>query len=150
MLYGFTGPRALTPAQTEAAASEIGSALARAGAVAVGCAAGVDELAREQAAELGLPLAIFEAAGENPAMPHAAKLQARSKRMVRALAANGGTLLALPNKPCPQGLTPDRWQGSGTWGTVAYAHKLGVRVELAPLVRVPLPDWLAEKQMALI
>ncbi|NEQ34285.1 MAG: hypothetical protein F6K04_25420, partial [Leptolyngbya sp. SIO4C5] len=34
---------------------------------------------------------------------------------------------------CPAGLTAKSWKGSGTWGTVAYAKQLGVKVELHPL-----------------
>jgi hypothetical protein len=142
-----TGPRKLTNYQASYVSAELWPLLQNS-ALLVGCAAGVDELARELG-DMAASCTIFEAAGESPKMPAAAKLQARSKRMVRALAAAGGVLVAFPNKPCPDGVTVASWQGSGTWGTVRYAVALGCEVELHPLVKMQLPDWLAQKQGAL-
>jgi hypothetical protein len=142
-----TGPRQLTDDQAAYVSAELWPLLHGA-ELLVGCAAGVDELARELG-DMAARCTIFEAAGESPKMPMAAKLQARSKRMVRALAAAGGTLVAFPNKPCPDGVTVASWQGSGTWGTVRYAESLGVVVVVVPLVRMELPEWLCQKQGAL-
>jgi hypothetical protein len=71
----------------------------------------------------------------------------RSTRMVKAIATAGGTLHAWANKPAPQGLKPAKnWRsanGSGTWGTVALAHGLGVKVELHWLAdELEAPEWL--------
>lgn len=76
----------------------------------------------------------------------------RSQRMVKAIA--GGILYGFPNKPCPADCTPSQpfsGHGSGTWGTIAYARKLGLEVRLFPLVAIAdLPEWLTEaKQLAL-
>jgi hypothetical protein len=75
------------------------------------------------------------------------QLAARSTKLVKALAANGGTLHAWANKLAPEGLKPSKcWKcasGSGTWGTVALAVGLGVRVELHWLGEERVkPDWL--------
>jgi predicted alpha/beta hydrolase family esterase len=46
-------------------------------------------------------------------------------------------------------LSRDRWHGSGTWGTIFYAHSLGCPVELHPLVEMEPPEWLQQKQLNL-
>ena len=74
----------------------------------------------------------------------------RSQRMVDAVGA-GGVLYAFPNKPCPPRCTPNQpfsGHGSGTWGTIAYAKKKGLEIELHPLsADAQKPDWL--KQLSL-
>jgi hypothetical protein len=70
--------------------------------------------------------------------------QARSKRLVEALRELGGTLYAYPNKPKPAGLTPNNWQGSGTWGTIAYAQSRGVQVQITPLPGLELEEEPAQ------
>ena len=146
MVIGVTGPRKLTDEQAQQAAYELWEIWNYGGQTCpwlVGCAAGLDELARQTCESQQLTL--YTAAGRQPW-----QLQARSKRLVEALAAQGGTLHAWPNKPCPAGLTAKSWKGSGTWGTVAYAKQLGVKVELHPLTEgLELPDWWAAKQMSL-
>jgi hypothetical protein len=135
----FTGTRIFTPEQTAQAQSVILS-LPRC-LWLVGCAGGLDALVRQHAPK---PYVLFEAVSRQPW-----ELQARSKRMVDALAAAGGTLHAFPNKPCPQGLTLNRWCGSGTWGTVFYAHSQGCPVELHPLAPIDLPGWLDQEQLSI-
>ncbi|MDX2241395.1 MAG: hypothetical protein NW224_11985 [Leptolyngbyaceae cyanobacterium bins.302] len=131
----FTGARKLTSEQVNHAHSIILS-LPRC-LWLVGCAPGLDAIARELAPK---PFVLFEAQGT-----HVYHYQKRSKNMIDALAAAGGTLHAFPNKPCPQGLTLDSWKGSGTWGTIFYAHSLGCPVELHLLAEVDLPSWLTEQ-----
>lgn len=135
----FTGARKLTPEQADEARSAL-LALPRC-LWLVGCAPGLDALARSLAPH---PYALFEAQGT-----HVYHYQQRSKRMIDALASAGGTLHAFPNKPCPQGLTRDRWLGSGTWGTIFYAHSLGCPVELHPLAEFDPPGWLTEQAQQL-
>jgi hypothetical protein len=67
------------------------------------------------------------------------------------IACGAKTLLAFPNKPCPTNCTPKKpfnGHGSGTWGTIAYAKKKGLEIELHPLTAdAQKPDWL--KQLSL-
>jgi len=70
----------------------------------------------------------------------------RSQRMVDAVGA-GGVLYAFPNKPCPPRCTPNQpfsGHGSGTWGTIAYAKKKGLDIELCPLITLETPNWLRQ------
>jgi len=71
----------------------------------------------------------------------------RSQRMVDAVGA-GGVLYAFPNKPCPPRCTPNQpfsGHGSGTWGTIAYAKKKGLEIELHPLsADAQTPNWLRQ------
>jgi transcriptional regulator with XRE-family HTH domain len=68
-----------------------------------------------------------------------------------AIAQGAKKLLAFPNKPCPNDCTPKKpfcGHGNGTWGTVAYAKKKGLEIELHPLTATAkTPDWL--KQLSL-
>lgn len=143
--FGFTGPRALTPEQAIQASYDLYEIdTHNEGATwHVGDADGVDKLARENCREGSLTE--HNAEGRKPW-----QLQARSKRLVEALAQAGGTLHAWPNKPAPADLKPDSWQGSGTWGTILYAHTLGVQVVLHPLADFPAPVWLSQEQMSLL
>jgi len=69
---------------------------------------------------------------------------------VDAIAGAGGTLHAWVNKPCPEELTVNSWKGSGTWGTVRYAHSKGVRVELHWLTdQTHTPEWMSQEQLSL-
>lgn len=108
----------------------------------VGCAAGVDAIARETCDPEQLIL--FEAASRKPW-----ELQARSKRMVDSANSNA-ILFAFPNKPCPAGITLNKWCGSGTWGTMFYAHSKGIKIEIFWLCDPqPLPEWMAIAQKSL-
>ena len=144
MIIGVTGPRVLTPQQQHQASQDLKALTTTATALHAGDALGLDALARAIATSSSVPLHEHNTQGRRPW-----QLQQRSKRLVEALAAAGGTLHAWPNKPCPAGLTPSSWKGSGTWGTVRYAVALGVPVELHPLAEFVRPEWLAQKQLAL-
>ena len=139
LILAFTGARSLTPEQGNYAYSVI-SSLPR-GLWLVGCAPGLDAIARELAPK---SFVLFEAQGTQ-----AYHYQQRSKNMIDALADAGGTLHAFPNKPCPQGLTLDSWKGSGTWGTILYAHSQGCPIQLHPLVSLDSPEWLYQAQLTL-
>ncbi|NJO85299.1 MAG: hypothetical protein HC818_00040 [Synechococcaceae cyanobacterium RM1_1_27] len=133
-MIGVTGSRTLTPAQLEQVKADL--AQLEPDEWHIGDAAGVDSEAWDEAvarADWRIRYAV------NPALPGKARFAERSTRLVKALAAAGGTLHAWPNKPCPPELKPGKsWgkaSGSGTWGTVALAVGLGVKVEM---------HWLCE------
>jgi hypothetical protein len=96
----------------------------------VGDAEGVDRLALMTIRTRGTAYQLHE---KNAELPHRAQGAERSTRMIKELAATGGTLHAWVNKPCPAGLKPGRsWgkaAGSGTWGTVAIAVGYGMATE---------------------
>jgi hypothetical protein len=148
MNIGFSGVRALTSFQAEIVEKKLTkiSSIYERCVWHVGDATGVDAIARRLATEFATKLVVYTADNWTPW-----ELQQRSKRMVDAL--SGGVLVAFPNKPCPARLTPwrcDRWYGSGTWGTVAYAIRCGVRVELYPLTDEAIaPAWLIVDQLSL-
>jgi hypothetical protein len=107
----------------------------------VGDAAGVDKLA----CELAPNLLIYRAVSREPW-----ELQKRSKHLVDALAAVGGTLHVWINKPCPDGLTVNSWKASGSWGTARYAIAKGVTVVLHWLIEEqPMPQWMNQGQLSL-
>jgi len=131
MHIGVTGPRKLTPAQEDWLRGQLAQILEDC-YLHVGDAEGVDKLARQL--KRG-PKTVYRVEGKEPW-----HYQARSKRMVEALAKNGGVLYAYPNKPCPTGLTLNCWKGSGTWGTITYAKTLGVPVHITPLPGTDLEE----------
>jgi hypothetical protein len=151
---GVTGPRRLTQ-QAEQVRKELRQLQQnnRCAIWHIGDAAGVDAIAYELVlTELGN---LRELHLKNPQLPQKAQGAERSTRMVKALAAAGGTLHAFPNKPCPLGLKPSRsWKsagGSGTWGTIALATGLGVPLVLHPLTPdATAPDWMKETQLTLL
>lgn len=117
----------------------------------VGDANGVDRLALLTAQAKAATYTRHE---KNPDLPYKAQGAERSTRMIKALAATGGTLHAWVNKPAPDGLKPGKsWgkaQGSGTWGTVALAVGHGLQVELHPLTEDAIaPDWLEQHWLKL-
>lgn len=117
----------------------------------VGDATGVDRLALLNAQAEGTPYQLHE---KKPSLPYKVQGAERSTRMIKALAATGGTLHAWANKPAPDGLKPGKsWgraQGSGTWGTVALAVGHGLQVELHPLTEDAIaPDWLEQHWLKL-
>jgi hypothetical protein len=144
MHIGVTGPRKLTATQQEKATLELMQLLAPGTALHAGDAKGLDALARELAENCRLYR--YDAEGWKPW-----QLQKRSRGMVDALVAVGGTLHAWPNKACPEGLTFTSWKGSGTWGTVRYAIAKGIAVELHPLTpEAIVPDWLEVRTQQLV
>jgi hypothetical protein len=140
---GVTGTRSLTLQQAKLVEKLMREYLGA--TVYAGDANGVDAIARNLT-ETGYCVVVFETEGRKPY-----QLQQRSKRMVDALARENGMLHAFPNKPCPEGITPNSWKSSGTWGTVRYAIAKGIPVELHWLIEpCELPDWMVEKQLTLI
>lgn len=145
-VVAVTGSRELTQAQTKQAAYELYALLRGATKLHVGDARGIDDLAATVAQGLGRQITKHHAGGSL-----AWQLQKRSRQMVDALAADGGTLHGWVNKPCPQGLTVSSWKGSGTWGTLRYAVSKGVEIELHWLIEpAELPDWMEQKQLSLL
>lgn len=151
MNIAVTGPRTLTHEQRCMAHAHLMRLMMHEGLILhVGDADGLDKLARELALS---PVVYYK----NPKLPYKAQGAQRSTRMVKVLAQAGGVLYAYPNKSAPLELRPARsWpkgaEGSGTWGTVALAVGLGVRVALHPVVQgVALPDWakVEHQQMVL-
>jgi hypothetical protein len=139
-VIGVTGARKLTTEQVEQLKYELWE-LDRIGTEwHIGDAAGVDEVARNWV--VNGTVTTYEVTGSEKW-----NYAERSTRMVKAIAAAGGTLHAWANKPAPKGLKPAKnWKGangSGTWGTVALACGLGVKVELHWLEDgLEAPDWL--------
>lgn len=147
-LIGVTGPRSIGYSQRQAVRQDCRKLLANCGEITLytGDATGVDAVARQVARATGVAVLLFERRGAQRW-----HFQERSKRMVEALALGRGTLHAWPNKPAPAGITPQRWQGSGTWGSIRYAVALGVPVELHPLAELgELPEWLRGGQMSML
>lgn len=149
MEIGVTGPRVLSEIQAEVARRDLGRIMATGVKLHVGDAEGLDALALAVAVQCRPVVYV-----KNSKLPWKAQGAERSTRMVKALASAGGVLYAWPNKPAPKTLAPSRcWprgaDGSGTWGTIALAHGLGVAVELHPLIAMDLPSWLKTGQMAL-
>ena len=139
-VIGVTGARKLTTEQVEQVKYEVWELDHAGNEWHIGDAAGVDEVARNWV--VNGELNIYEVTGSEKW-----NYAERSTRMVKAIAAAGGTLHAWANKPAPTGLKPAKnWKGangSGTWGTVALAKGLGVSVELHWLVDgLEAPEWL--------
>jgi hypothetical protein len=143
MNVGISGPRSLVQNQ----AAQVRLELVKISTVNecqvwhVGDAAGVDALARELAPDL----VVYRAISREPW-----ELQKRSKRLVDALAAVGGTLHVWVNQPCPEGLTVNSWKSSGSWGTARYAVFKGVTLVLHWLIEEqPTPQWMNQGQLSL-
>jgi hypothetical protein len=152
MMIAVTGPRHLTPSQLAQAEQELKALLTPGTHLQVGDAAGLD------ASALRLATGGVTLHQKKSTLPWSAQGAERSTRMVKALAQSSGSLHAWPNKPVPSGLKPSRtWpagaEGSGTWGTVALAIGLGLKVELHPLADLgTLPEWLSQpaQQLSLL
>lgn len=136
----FTGPRRVTSHQAQIVLRKLSELNAR--TYHVGCASGVDAIIRQH-----LQAIVYHTEGWQPW-----QLAARSKRMVDSCFWLGDArLVAFPNKPCPEGVRPSstfRGNGSGTWGTIAYAFYLGMDVEVVSLVEnFSTPDWMNQRQL---
>ena len=149
---GISGVRKLTQEQEQQVRREL-TELMRGWEVThchVGDAAGVDAIARDVAHATSVK-ATWHEIRSHERWAYAE----RSTRMVKALAAEAGTLHAWINKPCPPGLKPGKtWKGangSGTWGTVALAVGHGLKVELHWLTEPrEEPDWMENRQLILV
>jgi hypothetical protein len=147
MEIAVTGARATTPQDNETIKKAV-QAHTRAN-WHIGDAKGADSTATEQAHNQGDKVTIYHA-DKKLGKGGFAK---RSMEMIDGAIALGATkLLAFPNKPCPTDCTPKKpfnGHGSGTWGTIAYAKKKGLEIELHPLTAdAQKPDWL--KQLSLL
>ncbi len=96
------------------------------GVVITGCAAGIDQLARQRVAPARLR--VYRAASRLPGV-----LAARSTACVRAVAVADGLWLSFPGSPCPASLVSSRsasacfsGSGSGSWASLALARGLGL------------------------
>lgn len=150
MIIGFSGVRSLTIEQQESLYQKLLKipVMSASDVWHVGDASGVDQLVRQVARERGVMLRVYESESYQPWA-----LQQRSKRMVDAVSRDFGQLIAFPNKPCPDKLTPQHcnsWYGSGTWGTIAYAKRRSLLVEVQPLEEIALPDWIHIHQINLL
>jgi hypothetical protein len=116
---------------------EISLAVDAATSILVGDASGLDAVVRIFAE--GKPVSLFEVKLEGKGA-----FAERSKRMVRAIADQGGILLAYPCRSCPEGLkpcsAPFTGKGSGTWAAAAMAIHLGIPT-FVWLGKIDPPDW---------
>ena len=139
-VVGVSGSRAPSPASASVCRWAVRQ-LAPSASVVVGCASGIDAVARALR-----PGASVVRASQYGAGPGA--LAARSTAVVRAVASGGPAALWLsfPSGPCPAGLVPSRsssacfsGHGSGSWASLALAVGLGVPalVFLPPGVAAP-------------
>jgi len=138
-VIGVTGARKVNEAEAEQLRYELWELDRKSNEWEIGDADGVDKTAREWVRG--------KQNHHNTEGKHAWQLAARSTRLVKALAEKGGTLHAWANKEAPAGLRPSKtWKsakGSGTWGTIALAKGLGVKIELHWLGQDRTkPDWL--------
>jgi hypothetical protein len=146
MDVAVTGARATTPQDNEIIKKAV---QAYTGASwHIGDATGADNIATCQAQNQGDRVTTYYADKELKR----AGFAVRSQKMIDGAIALGATkLLAFPNKPCPADCIPKKpfnGHGSGTWGTIAYAKKKGLEIELHPLTAdAQKPDWL--KQLSL-
>jgi hypothetical protein len=114
----------------------------------VGDAPGIDDLVLSYAQKHDRRYALFQVEGKE--RWHFAK---RTKNMIDSLErTKEPKLYAFPNKSCPEGCNPKtlRGCGSGTWLAIAYAVKLGVPVEIIPLVEINTPAWIFSDQLSLL
>lgn len=153
MAIGITGPRTLCLSERSKVFTDM-SLIVRAASelVYVGDADGVDAIAVHLAGEVDCRLMLYKKRAD---LPGRARCAERTTRMVKALAATGGTLHGWPNKPAPPNLKPSRgWPrgaaGSGTWGAIALATGLGIPVILHPLNEFEAPEWLQVAQLPLV
>lgn len=139
-VVGVSGSRAPSPASASVCRWAVRQ-LAPSASVVVGCATGIDAVARA----LRPSASVVQAAafGFGPGA-----LAARSTAVVRAVGGGGPSALwlAFPSGPCPAGLVPSRrssacfsGSGSGTWASLALAVGLGIPALalLPPGVAVP-------------
>lgn len=141
-MHAYSGPRKLSPAEQAQVKAHLDSQPTPA-AVAVGDAKGLDALVAD-CYEGKTDVTVHHVEGRE--RWHYAQ---RSQRMIDAAA----KLTAYPNKPCPENCTPKKpfsGHGSGTWGTIAYAVKKGLDVEIVALDGTTPPSWANQRQLTLI
>lgn len=114
------------------------------GAVAVGCASGVDSLVRSAFPSASVfSVSSFLVGGR----VCRASFARRSSALVSWCASSGGLLVAFPLGACPPSVAPSAsfsGGGSGSWGSVALAVGLGCSVlVVVPSGAFPAPPALA-------
>jgi hypothetical protein len=132
----FTGSRHSSP-ELSAAFNVIAALVPSGLPVSVGCAAGLDALVRGYFPSSRLR--VFAVAERSQRWSFA---QRSIACMLSVPSGAEGLVIALAGQPCPVGVKPSRQfqgQGSGTWGSVAYALGHGRRVLVC--VHVP-PCWV--------
>jgi hypothetical protein len=118
------------------------------GAVAVGCAPGVDSLVRSAFPAASVFRVSSFLVGGRVARASFAR---RSAALVQFCAASGGLLVVFPLGACPPAVRPSAsfsGCGSGSWGSVALALGLGVPVLLvlpASFAALPAPAAVAAR-----
>lgn len=151
MEIAFTGPRQLTKAEKKKIYQYLLSEIShQQGNWHVGDAPGLDNFIKRAANYFNKNLTLYEVEGTQKW--HFAE---RSQRMINAIAPNG-TLYAFPNKHCPEKCSPKNpfnGHGSGTWGTIAYAKKKQLKIQIFPLFTLEkyldtswYPDWIKEPE----
>lgn len=152
MIIGVTGPRCLYPQEKLKVLNDMNLVVGpEVQALFTGDATGVDAIAVGLAQKKRCKLMLYRKRDDLPGRTRCAE---RTTRMVKALAAAGGTLHGWPNKPAPPMLKPSQnWPrgaaGSGTWGAIALAIGLDVPVVLHPLIELEIPEWLKSTQLTL-
>ncbi|NES69359.1 MAG: hypothetical protein F6K24_31085 [Okeania sp. SIO2D1] len=146
MNFAFTGPRKLNEQELIAVWNHLFDIPYKLHHWHVGDAKGLDETVQRFAATLAIKLTIHEVTHHQPW-----GFAERSQRMVNQLGPED-KLIAFPNKPCPESCSPTSpfcGHGSGTWGTMAYAAKHNIQIQVIPLVDIDLPPWLNHQQLNL-
>jgi hypothetical protein len=156
---GFAGARALASWFEPAVCSVVDDVLSSGRGVAVGCAAGADELVRScwlgfWQARPELPSCLVFSRRLYPASTFVGSLVRRSVALVRFVADSGpgAEFVGFPSVPCPAGLVPDSRPsrcfagfGAGTWSSLAFAAGLGLPVSIVQLgdgrEHPQLPAW---------
>lgn len=126
-VVGFSGSRVVSPGAA-AAVSAVAAVVSRSASVSVGCARGVDSVARG----LFPSASVFSVASGRWGVGRGA-FAGRSVACVRSVAVPGGVWVSFPSSPCPPGLSPSSsssrcfsGSGSGSWASLAFALGLGV------------------------
>jgi hypothetical protein len=145
MKIAFTGSRTITDADVKNIYNDLDYFICSQPAEEwhVGDAPGLDALIREAAPKYNKPLIIHRVTSHQKWA-----FAERSMRMIDAISSSPDPwLYAFPNKACPDKCSPKNpfsGHGSGTWGTIAYAKKKGLKIYFFPLNKFNLPGWLHE------
>ncbi len=125
---GFSGSRSPAPGAS-AAVRAVAALVSPGAAVSVGCASGVDSLAREL-----FPSASVFAVSSGRWGRGRGAFAGRSSACVRSVAVPGGVWVSFPASACPPGLSPSSSSSrcfsgfsAGSWSSLGLALGLGVR-----------------------
>ncbi len=140
-VVGFSGSRVCAPG-AESAIAAVAAFVSPSAVVAVGCARGVDAVARG----LFPSASVFSVASGRWGRGRGA-FAGRSSACVRSVAVPGGVWVSFPASLCPPGLSPSSSSSrcfagfsAGSWSSLAFALGLGVRcvVWLPPGLSAPV------------